>query len=681
MKEGAGNNKFSELRRRAQAFISAVPEKSDILKEDVQKLVHELDTYQIELELQNEDLRNTQQELEKSRYRYADLYDYAPVGYLTLSDKGMILEANLTAGGMLGTARGQLINQPFSNFIFQEDQDIFYLHRKKLLETHQKQTYDLRLKQNGGPIFYALVETVLHPEGDPLGHIRVMVSDISLRKEEELAKLQRLKDRYRAIVMDQKDLICRWDSQGRLTFVNDAYCRCFGVQHQNILGTNYRPNIHQDDVGLARDHFKTLTPHKPDKTIEYRVILQDGKIHWHQWSGRALYDQKGNVVEYQAVGRDITRQKEAEEKLQQEANLRQLFLDALPCIALLINYDTRVIIASNKAAAAVGAVPGARCHSTLMQKVSPCSWCLASKRLSENESKNTQFWMNDICWDAYWSAVDQDTYLHYLFDITEKQKIKEALKQAHDELERRVLERTLELQKTHAQLLHTEKLAAVGSLSASIAHEFNNPLQSVMTIIKGIEQYVPLEEKEQELVGLALQECYRMKNLIADLKDFFIPSSGELLPVDLHGIIDSLLIMSKRECLNRKIRIEKIYGSNIPTIQAVADQLKQVLLNIFNNAVDACNGGGLITITTEVNREHIVVHIEDNGTGITPADLGHIFEPFFTTKPGTKGTGLGLSVSYGIIKKHGGRIDVHSEPGKGSKFSVILPIEMVANEQ
>ncbi len=110
----------------------------------------------------------------------------------------------------------------------------------------------------------------------------------------------------------------------------------------------------------------------------------------------------------------------------------------------------------------------------------------------------------------------------------------------------------------------------------------------------------------------------------------------------------------------------------------VADQLKQVFLNLLNNAADACEGGGMITITTEaISGENIAVNIEDNGAGISPANLAHIFEPFFTTKPELKGTGLGLSVSYGIIKKHGGYIDVKSELGKGSKFSVFLPVESV----
>ncbi len=680
MEKKSGDNKFCELRRRAQTFPEETPGKAEVLQEDIRELVNELDTHRIELELQNEDLRQTQEELEKSRRRYADLYDFAPVAYLTLSDKGTILEANLTAAALLGGARGQLLRQQFSAFIAFDDQDVFYLHRKKLLETKERQSFELRLQKKDGPFFHALVETVINTEGfDPPGQYRVVVSNISVHKEAELARLRHLKERYRAIVMDQNDLICRFDPQGRLTFVNDAYCRCFGVNYQEILGTNYLPDIYKDDLPLVGDHFKHLTPLSPEKTIEHRVHLPDGRISWQQWCGRALYNEKGEVIEYQAVGRDITRRKEAEEKLHGEMRLRQLFMDALPCVALLLKYHTREIVASNRAAVAVGAVPGRKCYASWGQREAPCPWCLAPKLWDKGVALNDQFWGLGMYWDAHWIPVGGDLYLHYAFDITEEQKNREALEKAHEELEQRVRERTLELQKSHEQLLHAEKLSAVGSLSASIAHEFNNPLQSVMTIIKGIRQYVPLEKKEEELVALALQECHRMKNLIANLRDFYRPTTGKLAPTDLHATLDALLLIGKKDLHARDITVVKKYAG-LPSIMAVPDQLKQVFLNLLTNAADACEGGGTITIATETIGEDVVVHIEDNGTGISPAHLPHIFEPFFTTKSELKGTGLGLSVSYGIIKKHGGQIDVKSEPGKGSMFSVFLPVMSAHNE-
>jgi PAS domain S-box-containing protein len=681
MEKDSGKNKFSELRKKAQAFLASKPEqaaqKTDGYSVDVRQLVHELETYQIELEMQNEDLRTTQQEFEKAHRRYTEFYDFAPIAFLTANEKGLILEANLTAGDMLGVMRGQLLNRRLSDFICPDDQDIFYLRWKKLVEMRQQQSYDLRLLRSDGALFHGQIDTTAHTTAnDPPSQFRIIISDISIRKEAELAKIRRIKNRYRAIVMDQTELICRFDPQGRITFVNDAYCRHFGVNHQDILGTYFLPAVHQDDLPLVQDHFKNLTQFKPDKTIEHRVHLPDGKVHWQQWCGSAIYDKSGQAVEYQAVGRDITQLKEAEEKLRNEVRLRQLFMDALPCIALLLENHTRRIVASNKTAAAVGVTPGELCYTSWLHRKTPCPWCQAPNLWQNGAPRNAQFRNNDIYWDAYWVPVDENLYLHYAFDNTEKQKTKDALKKAHDELEKRVVERTLALEESHAQLLHSEKLAAIGNLSASIAHEFNNPLQGVMTIIKGILRYVPLEKKEEELIALALQECHRMKNLIADLRDFFRPSSDQPTRVNLHAALDALLLLSKKDFHTRDITVDKKFGDNIPPIMAVADQLKQVFLNLLNNAADACEGAGVITITTEAcDADNVVVHIADNGTGISAENMAHIFEPFFTTKPNRKGTGLGLSVSYGIIKNHEGRIEVVSECNKGSRFSVFLPVE------
>ena len=292
MEKSKGDKKFSELRKRAYDFLEGNPEKDSASPRDIQQLVHELDTYRIELELQNEDLRQSQVELEKSRRRYADLYDFSPVAYLSVNKAGFITEANLTAAEMLGVTRDKLLNRPFSSFIVPEDQDLYYLQRKEMLKTGQRQSYDLRLKRQDGFFIHALLEAVLRFEnGDSPGEILVAISDITLRKEAEFAKLRRLKERYRAIVMDQNDLICRFDPQGRISFVNDAYCRFFSVNHYEILGTNFLPNIHKDDLPLVREHFNNLTPLNPQKTIEHRVILPDGKTYWQQWCGRALFNE------------------------------------------------------------------------------------------------------------------------------------------------------------------------------------------------------------------------------------------------------------------------------------------------------------------------------------------------------------------------------------------------------
>ena len=230
------------------------------------------------------------------------------------------------------------------------------------------------------------------------------------------------------------------------------------------------------------------------------------------------------------------------------------------------------------------------------------------------------------------------------------------------------------LEKTHRQLLHAEKLSAVGKLSASIAHEFNNPLQGVLNVLNGVADRATLDEDDMELMAMAIHECHRMRDLIKILQDFNRPTSGQKSPVDIHAALDSLLLLGNKEYKTKKIVIEKRYGENMPLIRVVADQIKQVFLNLLNNAVDACAGGGTITIETKKNGADVVVRIHDTGTGIKPEDRDRVFEPFFTTKPEVKGTGLGLSICYGIVKEHGGAIGVDNESDQGTTFTVTLPI-------
>jgi len=180
------------LRRQAEARArekaAHVPENLDTLSPtEVRQVLHELSVHQIELEMQNEELRRTQQELEASRAGYFDLYDLAPVGYFTLSEQGLVLQANLTAAKLLGVARGSLVKQPLSRFILPEDQDIQYRHRKQLLETGAPQVWDLRLVRKDAAPFWARMEATTAQDADGATVYRAVVSDITERKRVEEA--------------------------------------------------------------------------------------------------------------------------------------------------------------------------------------------------------------------------------------------------------------------------------------------------------------------------------------------------------------------------------------------------------------------------------------------------------------------------------------------------------------
>jgi PAS domain S-box-containing protein len=197
MIKNAHSDKFADtstgsvqsLRQRAEEVLQRQPEElREMPPEDIQHLIHELEVHQVELEIQNEELRRIQRELELSRDRYSDLYDFAPVGYFTVSVKGLILEANLTAATMLGVERGRLIKQPLSRFILREDQNNYYLHRNKLFETQQPQVWEMRMVRGDDSQFWARIEGVVarDSEGQPV--CRATMGDITERKraEEEL---------------------------------------------------------------------------------------------------------------------------------------------------------------------------------------------------------------------------------------------------------------------------------------------------------------------------------------------------------------------------------------------------------------------------------------------------------------------------------------------------------------
>ncbi|MBE9522666.1 MAG: ATP-binding protein, partial [Proteobacteria bacterium] len=211
--------------------------------------------------------------------------------------------------------------------------------------------------------------------------------------------------------------------------------------------------------------------------------------------------------------------------------------------------------------------------------------------------------------------------------------------------------------------------------AASLAHEFGNPLYGIKGVLTSIAQQDPLPEDHVRMASMAMDECDRMSHLLQSLKDFNRPTSGEKTLTNLNRAIDDIIIFSRRNLERKAIVIKKDYDPVLRPIMVITDQIKQVIMNLINNSIHACAKGGVISISTSANENNAIIRIRDNGHGIKEGDLPHIFEPFFTTKNIAMGTGLGLSVSYGIIRRHGGTIEVKSKPGEGATFTITLPAE------
>ena len=258
-------------------------------------------------------------------------------------------------------------------------------------------------------------------------------------------------------------------------------------------------------------------------------------------------------------------------------------------------------------------------------------------------------------------------------DLTEQRQVRQELETANRHLEDRIQERTAELQTAHKRLLQSEKLCAVGKLSASIAHEFGSPIFAIRNLLESIRGSQPPLSDDGQLIELGIQECERLKKMLANLRDFYTPTTETLSMVNLHQIIEEVLVFYRSHLRKKNITVTGNFHADLPWLFGSPDQLKQVVLNLLSNAEEAIPSDGTIEITTDFRENQIVLSVKDSGEGIDEAIIDHIFEPFITTKDQKIGTGLGLSISYGIIKGYGGDIAVDSAPERGTVFTVTLP--------
>jgi signal transduction histidine kinase len=238
-----------------------------------------------------------------------------------------------------------------------------------------------------------------------------------------------------------------------------------------------------------------------------------------------------------------------------------------------------------------------------------------------------------------------------------------------------------ELVRRQQIMVQAHKLQAVGTLTAGVAHELNNPINNLMLTAAALEEdYQELSDDERrEMLADLMNESERARDIVRNLLDFARASDVELAPIDVEQLIGDTLQLASNQVKLAKVRVRGEVERNVPPVYGDRRQLTQVLLNLVLNALDAMPGGGTLTITVEPSADHgfVNVMLADTGIGIPAQNLESIFEPFFSTKKQAKGTGLGLSVSLGIIKQHGGDMRVESEVGRGTTFTVSLPVAKV----
>ncbi|MBU1690744.1 MAG: diguanylate cyclase [Gammaproteobacteria bacterium] len=310
MKRTAKNS--TQLRQEAEAQLAHVS-KAKLKPRPVEELLHDLQVHQIELEMQNEALRQSQIELEESRDRYKDFYDFAPVGYLTLDHEGMIDEINLTGAALLGVERNKLLRRRFTHFVAPKDRDRWHRHFLDVPTHDEPLTCELALQREDGPRFYARLDCKSLTKAGKATVVRIVLTDITGHKRLE-ESLREKEEFFRLITENVDDFIAVLDLEGRRLYNSPSYAKLFGAT-KAMKGTDYFAEIHPDDREHLERIFKETIQSGIGHRTEFRFVLPNGDIRHMESCGGLIKNSQGKASRVVVVSHDITARKQAEDEI------------------------------------------------------------------------------------------------------------------------------------------------------------------------------------------------------------------------------------------------------------------------------------------------------------------------------------------------------------------------------
>jgi signal transduction histidine kinase len=345
-------------------------------------------------------------------------------------------------------------------------------------------------------------------------------------------------------------------------------------------------------------------------------------------------------------------------------NTLRAMYDSLPISIYIIDNNYTLAAINHSRSERVGGKPnqlvGGKCYEMLYLRSSPCPGCRASETFStgENSVRMSRSWL-----DAE-KFIEWEISTFPIFD--ERNIVTQTIIVEQDVTEKRNLE---------SNLIQSEKLAAVGQLAAGVAHEINNPLTAIIANAQILRREIPVQDPDMlESIKLIEMAGTRASQVVRNLLGIARKEKYEFEPIDLNETLHNAISLVQHELVGRPIRVDLHLAEKMPRVVASQDQLQGVWINLILNAIDAIDKEtGLITITSAFDGNEFQVSITDNGKGIPSDHLPRVFEPFFTTKLPGRGTGLGLSVCMRAIRLHGGNLQVDSQYGKWTRFTVNLP--------
>ncbi|HET8923365.1 MAG TPA: PAS domain S-box protein [Candidatus Acidoferrum sp.] len=563
--------------------------------------------------------------------------------------------------------------------------------------------------------FLASNSSFTDPSGHELGTVHVL-KDITDRKRAE--------EKYRSLVSSVQEGVFISTPQGRFLDFNDALLRMTGYDsREELLAVDIPAAFYANQSDRERLK-KLLQQHGNVADFEFEMRRKDGEIRTMLESSIAVRDAAGNVSAYQGFLLDITERKQAEQEIRRRNrellvlnSIGQTLIESMDLsdslhrtlrqIAELFGLDATSLYLFDQEGtqlrriAAVGHqseysrhFPPVSVKPELMQHIKAVHATFLSARglplppvfrdaqLKEQiaEAYIVILWSKDRVIGGLvvgsrttreFSPADVNLLIavgSQLSNAIERSMLYEETRQAYENLRR-----------TQEQLLHSEKLAAVGQLISGVAHELNNPLTAILGYSQLLTSSGQLGQQGIEYADKLYKQAQRTHRIVQNLLSFARQHKPERAPVKINQTLEETLALRDYDLRMSNIRVHLDLAADLPETAADPHQLQQVFLNMVNNAVDAIlerSSDGDLWVRTGTNGDRLFIEFTDSGPGVQ--DASRVFDPFYTTKPVGKGTGLGLSICYGIITEHGGTIRVRNVPTRGASFTIELPIQSVA---
>jgi PAS domain S-box-containing protein len=696
MKTGAPSSEHESLRDKAEGRLKSTNVMTseglqNMSSEDIAHLVHELRVHQIELEMQNEELRATQASLEESRQQYSDLYNNAPVGSCTVGEEGVITECNLTLAVFLRVSQSMLIDKPLSKFIHRDDQDNYYLHSNQCFAERRPLSFELKLKTDEGSFFWAHLFGIITGGPEGTSCCRITVTDITEKKDAEarqIALFNEVSDLK--LALDQHTLTKAIDPRSKildgvaigiwehdltsdvLTFDETMY-KLYGLNKAEFPDARLalRHAIHPDDFAKLLQEKEMRIGHGDSRfDVEFRVIHQPKKIR-HIYSKTFVErNTLGTPIRISGIEYDVT------EKKSQELFYRQA-ISALDASALVATTDRAgTITGANDLFCEISGYSREELigenhrivNSGFHEKsVFKQMWSTISSgdvwigELRNKRKDGTYYWVHTTINPIKNEDGEVESYIAVRFDITER---KESL----------------------AQLSFVSKLTTIGELAAGLGHEINNPLAIVDGNLRAIQRNVSPEILSElnidKKIGAALLGSERIRDVVRGFRSFSTVDSELNESVSTRKCVESTIGMVEGIFRSCGVNFKYVAEGTDYIVLGSSGRLQQVLMNLFVNAKYALEGqaDALIHVSLEAHDSLVTIEVSDNGPGIPAEILSKIWDPFFTTKPSGKGSGLGLAISTKMIQEMGGQLELVSSNESGTTFRIKLPWLKPANQ-